>query len=91
MWNLWRTTLLFEDTENSEKFCRQPQHDVKNSELPGGFSKVKYYSLRQKPEEKELHVFKLRFDDTYRRYTAAKNPKIEDDEQANLKVALLTC
>ena len=39
MWNLWQTTLLFEDTENSEKFCRQPQHDVKNSELPGGFSK----------------------------------------------------
>jgi len=39
MWNLWQTILLFEDTENSEKFCRQPQHDVKNSELPGGFSK----------------------------------------------------
>ena len=46
------------------------------------FSKVKYYSLRQKPDEKELHVFKLRFDDTYRRYIAAKNPKIDDDEQA---------
>jgi hypothetical protein len=39
MWYLWQTILLFEDTENSEKFCRQPQHDVKNSELPGGFSK----------------------------------------------------
>ena len=39
MWNLWQTILLFEDTENSGKFCRQPQHNVKNSELPGGFSK----------------------------------------------------